>query len=137
MFITPTSSRQPAKVKNSKRNSIAGTGFRSLIGSGYARMEMSEAANGVSNIEGIIALQGLDENTSVQERIIAKGHKLLNELEELKIAVLGGQIPTNELESISNSLAMNVNGDIPKELKTIMDEIELRAKVELAKRGIF
>jgi hypothetical protein len=54
-------------------------------------------------------------------------------LEQLRIGIISGVIPRHELERIATTVERQRTRTSDPALEAILDEIELRAKVELAK----
>ena len=90
------------------------------------------AAAPVSGIEGLLALQEVDHATADQ-RAAARGDEILDRLEDLRRGLLLGRIGPDRLGQLARLSrdASRQAGD-PR-LKAVLDEIELRAEVELAK----
>lgn len=93
------------------------------------------AAGPVSAVDALLALQEVDDSTTGQSKSRARkwGHDMLDQLERLRIGIVDGVVPRADLERIAQSIErQRVRTDDPL-LEVILDEIELRAKVELAK----
>lgn len=100
-----------------------------------------EPASGVSgggpvaSVDALLAIQEVEDSTSGRSRARARqwGEETLDRLERLRIGILSGGIPVDELQRIAQLTgAQRVRTDDPK-LAELLAEIELRARVELAK----
>ena len=136
MFVAPTNGRVNAKSKTSKKQSARGAGFNKLVDIQNNDLNTMDSTQNVSNIDSLIALQDIDSAMSKQERAVQKGFHLLDDLDNLKLAILGGTKLEKELKSLQNNTEMLSTQDLPEKLKNTLQEIDLRARVELAKRGI-
>jgi hypothetical protein len=90
---------------------------------------------GLSGISTVLALQGAPDSTERQarQRALQRGDAMLDDLEEIRLGLLLGAIPRARLEQLAQLVrARREQVDDPK-LMAILDEIELRAAVELAK----
>ena len=88
----------------------------------------------LATLDAILQLQ-VDENPAERRRRSARrGHDLLDGLDKLKAALLSGSVPAADLGRIARSLATAGSSGDPA-LDAIVAQIELRAKVELAKLG--
>jgi hypothetical protein len=81
-------------------------------------------------------LQEVDDPLTGRRKAMARGHDLLDTLENLKADVLAGRVSPERLGRIAMLLSRRESSGNP-ELEKVIDEIELRAKVELAKLGQF
>ena len=105
--------------------------------------ETAGAANAVGGVEpsapggvdGILSVQEVPDATDERSRGLARqyGESLLDSLEDLRRDLLVGAIPKEKLAGLAQRLrARRQKSDDPK-LNAIIDEIELRAEVEIAK----
>ncbi|WP_340149875.1 flagellar assembly protein FliX [uncultured Sneathiella sp.] len=90
----------------------------------------------ISSIEALVALQGIDgDEPRSNKRAIAKGEDLLTKLETLRDGMLSGNLTADKLKQLQETLSSYKTDGADPELKQIIDEIEVRAAVELAKFG--
>ncbi len=109
-----------------------GDGFRLPS---HGETQRSHALSAQPPISGISALLALQDITPDQERrkAIARGHALLDILDELKLDILAGKTSPQRLQGLRRQLAKREAADLPPSLKAVLNQIELRAAVELAK----
>lgn len=88
---------------------------------------------GVSDVSSLMALQGVEDVTERRRRAIRRGGGLLDRLEELKLALLQGEAGDGALERLSRTLREERPTDADAGLNGLLDQIDLRAAVELAK----
>jgi hypothetical protein len=128
-----------ATSSQGSRPAKAGGGF-SLPASGGASGPASAAAttsaSGVSGVSALMALQGVEDATERRRRAIRRGGGLLDRLDELKLAILGGESGGPALERLARSLREERPEDADEGLKGLLDQIDLRAAVELAKADV-
>ena len=83
-----------------------------------------------------MALQGVEDVTERRRRAIRRGGGLLDRLEELKLALLDGGSSAEALERLSRSLREERPTDADATLNSLLEQIDLRAAVELAKAAV-
>jgi hypothetical protein len=92
------------------------------------------AAATLAGLDAVLLLQGEAETPQERRRRAAKrGHDLLDGLDRLKAALLGGRVAPQDLRAIAGRLAERSASSGDPRLDALMGEIELRAAVELAK----
>ena len=92
------------------------------------------AAATLAGLDAVLLLQGETETPQERRRRTAKrGHDLLDGLDRLKAAMLGGRVSPQDLRAIAGRLAERSASSGDPRLDGLMAEIELRAAVELAK----
>lgn len=95
----------------------------------------ARAAAPLATLDAILALQAEEDPGHRRRRGAQAGREVLDALDALKAAVLGGSIPAATLSTIAAKLAdLPATGD--PALDGILGEIDLRARVELAKLGL-
>jgi hypothetical protein len=90
---------------------------------------------GVSSIDALLALQGVEDPTERRKRAVKRGRNALDVLDDLKIGLLSGSLDSatvQRLRAAATELKTN-SGD--EGLDSVLAEIELRVEVELAKAG--
>lgn len=91
------------------------------------------SASAVAAVDSLLALQEVEDSTQRASRGRKRATDLLDKLEELRHCMLEGEIPADKLNALSRLVqSQRAAVDDPK-LAEILDEIDLRAQVELAK----
>ena len=94
------------------------------------------AAAEVSGLEALLAAQSVGDvlqDDGKKRRAAAHGNDLLDKLEDLRAAILAGSVPKSKLIELAQALRVKRESGLDDELNRILDDIELRAEVELAK----
>jgi hypothetical protein len=92
---------------------------------------------GVSGIDALLALQGVEDPVERRKRAVKRGRNALDVLDDLKIGLLSGSLDpatVQRLRLAASELKANSGDD---GLDQVLAEIELRVEVELAKAGSF
>ncbi|MFD2184211.1 flagellar assembly protein FliX [Rhodoplanes azumiensis] len=93
----------------------------------------SGAARMLGGIDALLALQGVEDATERRRRAVVRGRSALDVLDEMKLALLAGNLDPAILARLSAIAAglKETTGD--PGLDGVLAEIELRVEVELAK----
>ncbi|HEY1961171.1 MAG TPA: flagellar assembly protein FliX [Rhizomicrobium sp.] len=87
----------------------------------------------IAAVESILTLQGLDDSTSGRSKGLVHGQQLLDMLDEVRDGLLCGGIPRTTLNRLAVAVGRRHETFADPNLQGVLDEIELRARVELAK----
>ena len=101
-----------------------------------ARVARAAPAAPLTALDAILALQSVGDATSGKRRAVKRGTTLLDLLEGIKADLLVGGISMERLDALVEELSTYRDRTEPG-LDAILDDIELRVRVELAKQGRF
>ena len=96
---------------------------------------VAQSAAPASAIDALLAAQSVGDATDQEgrRRAMERGEGILETLEALRRALLLGNVPRHTLTELTNLLRAGRSELLDPRLAALMDEIELRAAVELAK----
>jgi hypothetical protein len=114
----------------------SGAEFKVDLGAGTQKTRQASPTAAADHIGPLLAMQVVDEREYARKKNIRRGNDLLDTLEAIKADLLGGQIVPERLTRMMSILA-KARGNADPELDQLLDHIELRARVELAKLGRF
>ena len=89
-----------------------------------------------ASIGALLALQSVEDPLLKRRRLVRRGNQLIDALEDLRADLLLGRISEGRLNQLMAVLSQARERAEPG-LDVLIDDIELRARVELAKRGLF
>jgi len=88
----------------------------------------------VATVDNLFMLQEVAEDMTGRRRAaMQRGSSMLDRLDDIRVALLTGSLPRGQLESLRRMA--KERGDVlnDPQLQSVLDEIELRVAVELAK----
>ena len=119
------------------KKTTGGASFSSYLQETMSKEDKASltAASGVSSSDALLAIQmaGDDEEQEIRKKLLKRGKNLIEKLEEIRDGLLLGSISRESLINISRMVKERRYESADPRLKEIMDEIELRVEVELAK----
>ena len=87
----------------------------------------------IAALDSILTLQGMDDSLDGRSKGLKRGEQLLDMLDQVRDGLLAGGIPRATLNRLANAVGKRQEGFADPQLQQVLDEIELRAHVELAK----
>ena len=84
-------------------------------------------------VDALIAIQEVPDASTGRRRTLMRGSGMLDLLDEVRVGLLSGIIPRGRLQSLLDALKGRRESIEDPRLAQLIDEIELRASVELAK----
>lgn len=131
---------QSGKVSASKKAGKSGasraSGFSSLLGADDAEAPAHTAAAGaIAGIDALLIAQESDDpaQRAAKGRMYRRADDLLQELDKIKIGMLAGTLSVGNLIDIADVIASHRERLNDPQLSSLLDEIDLRAQIEIAK----
>ena len=110
--------------------------FRIGDGGPAARAANAAPAAPTAGIDALLALQGAPDPLQGRRKQVRRGRSLLDALDALKADLLAGRSSEGHLNQLLALIGQARERTEPG-LDAVLDDIELRVRVELAKRGLF
>ena len=123
----------PASGSAPRRSS--GATFSLPTGSGAPETKAARSAAPMTGLESMLALQSVEDPLARRRKAMRRGGNLLDVLDAMKVDVLAGVDDLGRLERLRAMIAEARDPSGEPGLDSVLDEIELRAQVEIAKRS--
>jgi len=91
------------------------------------------AARPLSPVDGLFALQEMPDALAERRRAVRRAGTLLDRLDDIRLALLSGSLPLSQIAELQRVIASARGALDDPRLIEVLDEIDLRAQVELAK----
>ncbi len=125
-----------APAARGSRPAAAG-GFAPLVSSAAATAPAAVSATGaVASLDALMALQQEDGPLERRRRAVRRAGTMLDLLDEVKLSLLDGEPTAAALERLTRAVRSERDETGDAGLEGILDEIETRAQVELAKLDV-
>jgi hypothetical protein len=132
---------------NNRSGSVGARGAASVSSGGGASFELASAgstaraaapafAAAATGIDALLALQAVEDPLFAKKKAVRRGLSLLEVLEQIKADLLVGHVSEERLSQLMALISQARQKSLPG-LDGLIDDIELRARVELAKFGRF
>jgi hypothetical protein len=133
MRIDPNRPILPASPRrDGKAGPASGTGFSSAVSGDYA-LSGPTASRPLLPVDGLFQLQEVPDALAQRRRAVQRGSTLLDRLDDLRLALLAGSLSPGQISELQRVVASERGRVEDPRLLAVLDEIDLRAKVELAK----
>ncbi len=91
--------------------------------------------DGVMTVSALLALQGVEDPLSRKKRAMGRAGRILDMLDDLKVAMLEGAASPATLDNLARTVREERAATDDPGLEDVLNQIETRAAVELAKLG--
>lgn len=139
MRITGPQNIAPVKGVKQKKTSTQGSGFAQTIEEQAETTAAQSSRNSapIGSIDSMLFIQGVDPDQSQRQAAVKDAGAVIDALEQVRRGILLGAIPIGRLKQLSSGLQARLEHSSDPALNDIMTDIVLRARVELAKAGIY
>jgi len=123
------------KADKAKKTGVtSSTSFADML-TEHGEVEAAQPAVNVAGVNLFVALQAAEHATDREQRrqAIENADDLLNDLEDLRIGLLLGSYTIYQLRNLASRLTQQRVRVSDTQLLSLLDDIQLRAAVELAK----
>lgn len=133
MRITTTTPAVASNSKAKKKTSSSSGAFGDLLVEDTATEPVKQAAT-IESINPLLALQEVQDEPEVSRRkSMQRANLLLEQLENLRDGLLMGGISPHKINDLQDLVQQKRKETSDPKLTRILDEIEVRAAVEVAK----
>src|SRR6266567_2243369 len=133
----PMEIKGPSRIETSaiKRKVPAGApaGGFTVAGHGEGHAQIVAGPGPIAALDSILMLQGMDDSTQGKSKGLTHGEQLLDLLDSVRDGLLAGGIPRATLNKLAAAVTRRHEAFADPKLQDVLDQIELRAHVELAK----
>jgi hypothetical protein len=134
MKVDPTGTAKAASVRRSDKGSQAKPGEFSKLLEGLDEPEAPRPTGSAAPIDPLRSLRDSTDQSGGRSK--KRAEEILDKLEDIRIGLLTGSISRDRLEALDQMVQQHRDQVADPRLAEILDEIELRARVELAKLDI-
>jgi hypothetical protein len=135
MRIENTARSTSVSARSGVGRSSAG-GFFIADDASATKVAASQPLQQSAGIDALLALQAVEDPLFARKKAVKRGNALLDALEAIKADLLLGQVSEGRLNQLMALIGQARERNLP-DLDPLLDDIELRARVELAKFGRF
>jgi hypothetical protein len=111
-------------------------GFRlpqAASAAGPAQVAPTASLTGVMSVDALLALQDVGGPLERRRRAVNRAGRILDVLEEVKVGLLSGELTAGDLDKLKSAVRDERLSTDDERLEGVLNEIETRAAVELAK----
>jgi hypothetical protein len=125
--------RRPDQISRAAPKGAAGRSFSVETGAGPQQAMAASAGLQVAALDALLAMQEAGEPLTGKRRAVRRGNDMLDLLDDIKLGLLSGAVPRQTLRRLTQLVAERRDDFHEPGLQSVIDEIDLRAQVELAK----
>ena len=127
--------RTPQPVRRAaKSGATSGTSFSQTL-EDTSETGAASGVHALGSVAGVFGLQEVDDALAHASRGKMRAQDILDRLDELRMDLLTGGLSRTKLQNLAKLVNARRQSVSDPRLGEILDEIDLRAQVELAKHG--
>lgn len=134
----PGKPNAPSKTSKKDKTSSSSENFGDYVAKEAGGASGSTTTQNIARVDALLSIQAVEDPTAraAKKRMRARGNTILDELDKIRMAMLNGSLTVGHMIDIADVVASHREKISDPALTAIMDEIDLRAQVELAKMRV-
>ena len=116
-----------------KSTSASGSTFSPVYSEETRSQSPVSASSPLSGVDALLALQGMPDPVAGRAKAARRARDMLDLLDDLRAGMLEGQVSRSTLNSLTALVNEQREDFVDPGLSAVLDEVDLRARVELAK----
>jgi Class II flagellar assembly regulator len=118
-----------------RKSTDSRSGFKVETAGHSERTERVAEAQPLATLDTLVTLQEVPDGMAGRKRAIKRASDMLDMLDGIRLDLLNGEVPEGRLGALLRLVRLQRDQIDDPRLSHVLDEIELRARVELAKLG--
>lgn len=131
----PSKSQSASKSDKSSKTGKTNGAFGEMVASAAKEATRTVATSSIAMVDALLSVQGAESATerATKRRMKERGDKILRQLDHLRLGILTGNLTLGQVVDIADVVASNREKVKDPKMTAILDEIDLRAQIEIAK----
>lgn len=131
----PDRSRKISDAKKSDKAAAADGDFSAYLSAGVKTPQGGGAMQSIARVDALLSVQAAESPTerAARKRMHERGEGILKELDRLRHGLLTNSLTLGDIINVADVVASHREKLNDPKLVAILDEIDLRAQIELAK----
>ncbi|MCB1530673.1 MAG: flagellar assembly protein FliX [Rhodospirillales bacterium] len=131
----PSRTQQTSKSGKTGKTGKTEASFGEYVAAGTAKTAAAAPSRSIAQVDALLAVQGAEDPTerAARKRMYVRADDLLNGLDNIRMALLSGTLTLGHCLDIADVVASHREKITDPSLTSLLDEIDLRAQVEIAK----
>lgn len=134
----PGKTQGPSKTKKSSKAKQSDASFEDFVASGPQAAAPAQPTQSIARVDALLAVQAAEDPTAgaTRKRVRKRADGILDELDKIRMAMLNGNLTVGHMIDIADVVASHRENITDPGLTSILDEIDMRAQIELAKMRV-
>lgn len=131
----PSGPQKTSKSGKSGKTSGTSGSFEDFVAHGVSKPQAPSATRSIAAVDALLAVQGAEDPTAraARRRMHARADNVLEELDKIRHSLLTGTLTLGHCIDVADVVASHREKINDPALSALLDEIDLRAQVEIAK----
>ena len=131
----PSKSEGTAKSDKTKKKGKTDSTFGDMVAGASQESSSTAATQSIGKLDALLSVQAAEDPTerAAKRRMRDRGDKMLRQLDHLRLGILTGNLTIGQVLDVADVVASHREKINDPNLTAVLDEIDLRAQIEIAK----
>jgi len=125
--------RAPTVKRAGKASQAGGQTFSVAEEAPSQEIAAGAAPSAITAVDSLLALQEIADPQAGRRKAVKRAYDILDTLETIRLGLISGSLPVTRLKALINLVEMRRESFNDPDLARLIDEVDLRARVEIAK----
>jgi len=131
----PSKSDGAGKTDKAKKKGKSDSTFGDMVAGAAQELKQAAATQSIARVDALLSVQATESATerATKRRMRDRGDKVLRQLDHIRLGILTGNLTLGQVLDVADVVASHRENINDPELTAVLDEIDLRAQIEIAK----
>lgn len=131
----PSKAGKTTKTDKAKKTGKTDGTFGDMVAGAAKETAGTAASQSIAKVDALLAVQATESSTerATKRRMRERGEKVLRQLDHLRLGILTGNLTIGQVIDIADVVASHREQITDPQMSAVLDEIDLRAQIEIAK----
>ena len=131
----PSKTSKSSKSDKAKKSGKTDGTFGAMVAGATQGAQGAQATQSIAKVDALLTVQGVGNATDgkTKRRMVDRGEKVIRQLDHLRLSILKGDMTLGQVIDIADVVASHRENVNDPEMTAVLDEIDLRAQIEIAK----
>lgn len=131
----PSKSQKASSTSKTSKTGKTNSSFGDMVTGAAKETSGVAATQSIAKVDALLAVQGAESamERKARRKMVERGDKVIRQLDHLRLGLLTGKLTIGQVIDLADVIASHREKVNDPEMTAVLDEIDMRAQIEIAK----